>query len=82
MGRRFLPWAGRRRRCLGKGIYLTFGAFEEGEKHESKSLEVAETVCRVLSEHGIEFTWDGTYAQRIRLSPFDWRKRRHTAAPN
>jgi hypothetical protein len=65
--------------ALDGGILrLTFAASGTGE---ATNEAVARQVCEVLGEHGVETTWDGTVTSRIRLKPFEWRRRRFTKDP-
>jgi hypothetical protein len=65
----------------GDGLFIAFGAFEQGAKHEAASLAVAKEVCATLERHGVGASWDGSIKTRIRIPPFEWRKRRTTKAP-
>ncbi|MCX4246396.1 DUF6891 domain-containing protein [Paraliomyxa miuraensis] len=66
----------------GGGLLLAFGAFATGDDHESESLRLATQTCEVLAAHDIATEWNGTLKQRIRVLPFEWRKRRWTPAPD
>lgn len=62
----------------GLGLYLAFGAYAEGD---DASVAIGREACEVLRRHGVHVEWDGTVAARIRIPPFEWRKRRWTSAP-
>lgn len=42
---------------------------------------IGEEVVAALRQHGFAPIWDGSPRTRIELPPFEWRKRRQTAAP-
>ncbi len=65
----------------GGGLMLAFGAFADGDDHEPEGLRLAKQICEVLADHDIATEWNGSLKQRIRVLPFDWRKRRWTSAP-
>jgi hypothetical protein len=67
----------------GLGLLLAFGAIGVApEADEAASLEVARTAVAVLQAHGVPLSWGGTTGERIRIAPFEWRKRRWTEAPS
>ncbi|MFY0577344.1 DUF6891 domain-containing protein [Cystobacter fuscus] len=67
------------RGVAGQGLMLAFGAYEEDDaKHEAASLAIAREVCEVLGRHGVRTEWDGSVGERIRIPPFEWRKRQCT----
>jgi hypothetical protein len=55
-----------------RGIYLHYGATQEGE---AAALKVAYEITAVLSRHGLKVDWDGTWNKRIRVA-LDWKRRR------
>lgn len=63
----------------GHGLHLAFGSFEQGETHESRSLEIAKEACVAIRAQGLEVEWDGTINARPKITPFRWQKRRVTA---
>ena len=65
----------------GEGLSLAFGAYVEGEEHEAASVAIGREICEVLAEHGVPTEWDGSVGQRIRIPPFEWRKRQFTESP-
>ncbi|MEQ1507232.1 MAG: hypothetical protein ABMB14_33695 [Myxococcota bacterium] len=69
------------RAVKGDGLLLTFGAYSAGDDHDAASLEIGREVCEVLRKNGVDVRWDGTVADRIRIPPFEWRKRAFTEAP-
>lgn len=56
----------------GYGLYLNYGACEEGEP---AAVAVGHDIVAALTAHGLQTNWDGTYAKRIAVS-LDWKKRR------
>ncbi|VTR93929.1 Uncharacterized protein OS=Sphingobium lactosutens DS20 GN=RLDS_20860 PE=4 SV=1 [Gemmata massiliana] len=56
----------------GGGLYLGYGATEEGEE---AALTVARDVISVLNAHGLETDWNGNWNTRIGVS-LDWKRRR------
>lgn len=56
----------------GGGLYLGYGATEEGEQ---AALTVARDVISVLNSHGLETDWNGNWNTRIGVS-LDWKRRR------
>ncbi len=56
----------------GGGLYLGYGATEEGEE---PALTIARNIVTGLEAHGLQTHWDGTWGQRIGVS-LDWKKRR------
>lgn len=67
------------RGVAGQGLMLAFGAYEnDTAKHEAASLAIAREVCDTLERHGVETKWSGSIDERIRIPPFEWRKRRWT----
>lgn len=67
------------RGVAGEGLMLAFGAYEQDDaKHEAASLAIAREVCETLARHGVKTEWNGSVEARIRIPPFEWRKRRWT----
>ena len=56
----------------GHGIYLAYGACEEGE---AAALAVADRIVAELRANGLAPRWDGRWDQRIAV-PLDWKRRR------
>lgn len=64
------------RAVAGKGLLLAFGAYEDDEaRADAQSLVIARDIVDTLKRHGVDASWDGTLDQRIRIAPFEWRKR-------
>lgn len=61
----------------GYGLYLAYGATEEGE---SAALAVAGEIVTVLEAHGLAPDWDGDWNKRIHV-PLDWKRRRSSTMP-
>jgi hypothetical protein len=55
----------------GYGLYLNYGAVEEGE---AAALAVANEVVARLERHGLRVSWDGRWSRRIGVS-LDWKRR-------
>lgn len=56
----------------GGGIYIAYGALEEGE---AAALDVAREIVSTLEAHGLETEWDGSWDRRIGV-PLLWQRRR------
>lgn len=56
----------------GGGLYLNYGACEEGEE---AAVKVGHDIVAELNAHGLQTHWDGSYSKRIGVS-LDWKKRR------
>jgi hypothetical protein len=59
----------------GEGVYLGYGACEEGE---AAALEIARDIVAELESHGLRTEWDGSWNQKIAVA-LDWKKRRGIA---
>lgn len=57
---------------VGGDLYIAFGAFEDAD---NMAPIIAREATAVLGEHGLKAEWNGDVGQRIRISPFLWRKR-------
>ncbi len=55
----------------GYGLYLNYGASEEGEE---AALRVASEIVAKLQEHGLTTNWNGSWSQRIGVT-LDWKRR-------
>jgi len=55
----------------GDGLYLNYGATEEGEK---AALRVANEIAAALKKHQLRVEWDGTWETRIGVE-LDWKRR-------
>jgi hypothetical protein len=60
------------RAAEGDGLYLNYGACEEGEE---AALAVANDIVTQLEAHGLRTEWNGSWSQRIAV-PLDWKRRR------
>lgn len=66
----------------GRGLLLAFGALPvDAADLEKASLALAQEVLAVLDRHGVPARWGSSIRERIRIEPFEWRKRRWTKAP-
>ena len=60
----------------GGGLYLNYGARQEGE---AAALAVGHAIVATLAEHGFQTDWDGSIGRRIGVA-ISWRKRRSSVA--
>ena len=60
------------RAAEGDGIYLAYGACDEGEE---AALAVADEIVERLHAHGLQTDWDGSWGRRIGVA-LDWKRRR------
>jgi hypothetical protein len=56
----------------GDGLYLNYGACEDGE---AAALAVGRDIVALLEAHGLRTHWDGSWGQRISVS-LNWKRRR------
>jgi len=56
----------------GDGLYLNYGACEDGE---DAALAIANDIVAQLEAHGLRTDWNGSWSQRIGVS-LDWKRRR------
>lgn len=56
----------------GQGLYLNYGATEEGE---TAALMIAKDIVAQFESHGLKTNWNGRWEQRIGIE-LDWKKRR------
>lgn len=61
----------------GEGIFLAYGACEDGE---DAALAVGRDIVAQLEAHGLRTHWDGSWNQRIGVV-LDWQKRRVPVFP-
>ena len=67
----------------GRGLLLAFGALgAEPSEDEAASAALAQEVVGVLRTNGISCSWSHSVTERIRIAPFEWRRRRWTKAPS
>lgn len=57
----------------GEGLHLTYGPLAP-ELESSLGLEIGQLIASTLTESKLPVIWDGTFAQRIFISPFDWKR--------
>jgi hypothetical protein len=55
----------------GRGLYLFYGAVEEGEK---PALQVGNEIIDALQRHGLTTEWNGSCSNRIGVK-LDWKRR-------
>ena len=66
----------------GSGLLLAFGALgAEPSEDDAASAAVALAVISVLQMNGIQCSWSQSVAERIRIAPFEWQRRRWTTPP-
>jgi len=67
----------------GQGLFLAYGALPVNSSGtERASLALAQEIVSVLDEHGIPSSWGRSIRERIRIAPFEWRRRRWTKPPS
>ena len=66
----------------GLGLLVAFGAtgVDAGED-DLATAAVGRQIVSALERNGVRCSWSGSIRQRIRVEPFDWRRRRWTVAP-
>ncbi|MDJ0909496.1 MAG: hypothetical protein QNI99_09890 [Woeseiaceae bacterium] len=62
------------RAVRGGGLFLAFGPAVAAEE-ESKGPEIGRIVQEELERVGLGVVWDGSFAKRISIPDFDWKKR-------
>jgi hypothetical protein len=60
------------RAVVGDGVYLAYGAIEEGPFAATR---IAQEICDALRAEGLVVEWDGTVEKRV-LVKLDWKRRR------
>lgn len=66
----------------GLGLFLAFGAVGvQRSEDDAATQRLGHEIVALLSRYGVPVTWSGSIHERIRLTPFEWRKRRWTSAP-
>lgn len=66
------------RGVAGEGLWLTFGARDGSDDGARK---IAQLVRHALEEEGVDCEWNDQIDTRIRVLPFEWKKRRTTQPP-
>ena len=65
----------------GRGLNLAFGTFEaDPAENDAASHALGLEIVSVLEARGVANEWTGSVRDRIRVLPFEWRKRRWTEA--
>jgi hypothetical protein len=59
----------------GGGLYLAFGVLSGWAARGVDAVTIGGLVCATLAKRGVATEWDGTSAKRIRIPPFEWRRR-------
>ncbi len=66
----------------GHGLLLAFGALgAQPSEDDAASAALAREVVAVLQTNGIPCSWNHSVTERIRIAPFEWRRRRWTKPP-
>ena len=66
----------------GRGLLLAFGALNvQPSEDDAASAALASEVLVVLQANGIACSWNRSVAERVRVEPFEWRRRRWTRPP-
>lgn len=61
------------RAVAGGGLFLAFGP-KDASKEESEGPAIGRRIVAELERQGLSAQWNGTFAERIHVTPFDWRK--------
>lgn len=56
----------------GEGVYLNYGACEEGEE---AALAIGRQIVTQIEAHGLRTDWDGSWGHRIKVE-LEWKRRR------
>lgn len=75
-GYAFFHWQDTERAVEGGGVYLNYGACEEGE---GAALGIAQEIVEELEAHDLPTDWDGSWNHKIGV-PLDWKRRQDFAA--
>jgi predicted DNA-binding WGR domain protein len=59
----------------GGGLYLAFGPRPDTKNEQADGAAIGVLVVDELRRAGLDPRWDGTFAQRIHLATFDWKRR-------
>lgn len=65
----------------GEELLVGFGSFDSAPEGVSKSQAIGRQAVDALHDSGIAAQWSGGAEERIRIPPFEWRKRRWTVSP-
>ena len=66
----------------GGGLLLAFGALgAPPSEDDAASAALAQEVVTLLQTNGIPCSWNHSVTERIRIAPFEWRRRRWTKPP-
>ena len=71
-GYAFYHWQDTEAAVEGRGIYLNYGACDEGE---AAAVAVGHEIVAELERHGLKTEWDGSLNKRIGVE-LDWKRRR------
>ena len=75
-GYTFYHMQGTESAVAGYGLYLYYGAVEEGE---GPALRIANEIVDALQRHGLKTEWDGTWSNAIKVQ-LDWKRRLHAGS--
>jgi hypothetical protein len=66
----------------GLGLLIAFGAIGvDANEDDNATAALGQQIVCTLERHGVRCSWSGSSRDRIRVEPFEWRKRRWTVAP-
>lgn len=66
----------------GGGLLVAFGALGvDASADDEATVKIGEEILSVLAAHGVPASWSRSVRERIKIAPFEWRKRRWTEAP-
>ena len=67
----------------GRGMWLAYGALGvPASADDDATLALGLEIVGMLEAHGVACQWSQSVDDRIRVLPFEWRRRRWTSAPN
>lgn len=70
----FFHWQDLEKAIQGEGLHLAFGPANPKEE-ETGGVRVGHQVAEVFRRAGFTVDWPGTFAKRILIPGFDWKKR-------
>jgi hypothetical protein len=71
----FYHWQDLERGVKGEGLWIAYGAYDDGPGQEEASLAIAGEACEALRRHGVPVRWTGSIGERIFIEPFTWQRR-------
>lgn len=58
-----------------EGLLLAHGHVDRSEAEDAQHIAVAQAICEVLRQEGLEVDWSGSTNRRINLPSFRWQRR-------